>query len=146
MLCSLAEEISFTWKKKAAGSSKMCVCICQTILHHSDLWGPEISQIFKFTSHSVLKGKCILALHRSYFFCAFFQQPLVSHFHCIVCTLSRNENTTNVLESGAAFFIVQTLRVIYPKTRQWGSKINLTTWCTLPPVNYHLWEKSEGGR
>lgn len=37
MLCSLAEEISQTWNKKLAGFSKMCVCICQIMLHHSDL-------------------------------------------------------------------------------------------------------------
>jgi hypothetical protein len=37
MLCSLAEEIALTWNKKLAGSSKMCVCICHIILHHSYL-------------------------------------------------------------------------------------------------------------
>jgi hypothetical protein len=37
MLCSLAEEIYRIWKKKVAGSSKMCVCICQIIQHYSDL-------------------------------------------------------------------------------------------------------------
>lgn len=110
------------------------------------LWGPQMSQIFKFTSNSIFKGRCTLALQRPCIFCAFFNNLLSVVFDSIVCILSRNENTINVLENGAAFFIVQTLRVIYQKTRQWGSKINLTTWCTLPPVNHHLWEKSEWGR
>jgi len=35
-----------------------------------------------------------------------------------VCILSGNENTVNILEKGAAFFTVETLRVMYPRTRQ----------------------------
>ena len=72
MLCSLAEEIPLTRKKKAADSSKICV---STILHCMTVifavTAVRTSALRFFSLHTVSKGQRILALHSHISFAPF---------------------------------------------------------------------------